>query len=107
MKCHRCGLESEIQELFFKTPRSGWRRFGFLCPQCWVKQRMRNYWLWFSATLFLGAAGATLVLAAPRAPLGWIIVNYFLFLVFLMVAIVPHEVGHALAARALGLRLFD
>ncbi len=108
MKCARCGLESEIREAFFKRRRLGWRRFELLCLGCRTKRMARNRFQGLIMTALLGFVGALLVIFAPpswKFP-GWVMLNYFLLLVFVVIAILPHELGHALAARALGLRLF-
>jgi tetratricopeptide (TPR) repeat protein len=58
--------------------------------------------------LTLVGAGGVLVLSATPGLLhfGWVILNLALFLVFQALIIVPHEAGHALAARLVGLRVF-
>jgi tetratricopeptide (TPR) repeat protein len=105
MKCDRCGIEGEREEAFFKTPRSGSTRQLHLCPPCWRKRRERSGWTSLISTLALAAGGACL--AAFHVPIGWLFLNLSLFQVFVILGTVPHEAGHALAARLLGMRLFQ
>jgi len=42
----------------------------------------------------------------PMAPLGWIWLNLFLFEVFLLLTVIPHELGHAFAGRYNGFEVF-
>ena len=53
----------------------------------------------------LGALGV--VLAAMKSHWGFLLLTFFLFHVFGILGTVPHELGHALAARALNLHLFQ
>ena len=104
MKCDRCGIEGEREEAFFKTRRSGSTRQYHLCPPCWRKKREASSWNSIVLLIAEGAGGACL--AAMGIPLGWVLLNLFLLQVFLILGTFPHEAGHALAARLLGMRLF-
>jgi tetratricopeptide (TPR) repeat protein len=105
MKCDRCGIEGEIEAAFFKTRRSGSTRNYHLCPPCWRKKRENSYWASLSITMGIGLLGAGL--AAAGIPDGWLFLNLFLLQIFIIVGTIPHEFGHAFAARLLGLRLFQ
>lgn len=50
--------------------------------------------------------GVALAWFAPQLGLGWLLLNVACFDVFNVLSIVPHELGHALVGRMLGLRVF-
>jgi len=54
----------------------------------------------------MGGLGLGLGLALPELGAGWFLLNVFFFEAFLVAAIFPHEFGHALVGRWLGLRVF-
>jgi membrane-associated protease RseP (regulator of RpoE activity) len=47
-----------------------------------------------------------MIVAPPLRPAGWVVIKISIALVFFYLSIVPHELGHALAARLLGWRVF-
>jgi hypothetical protein len=104
--CDKCGATTEIPESFRKVPRSFRLGVRTECPRCHAKSQLAGLraHLWWS--LGLGAAGLALVLAFPAQRSGWLLVNLFCFEVFLFVTILPHELGHALVARGVGMRVF-
>jgi hypothetical protein len=105
-QCDKCGLATDIPEAFFKERASFRRRVRHYCPQCHEARVLRVLKgnLWWS--LGVGGLGLVLVLALPELGSGWFLLNVFLFEAFLVAAIVPHEFGHALVGRWLGLRVF-
>jgi hypothetical protein len=100
MKCDACGTESEFDSGFIREKKRK------VCPGCWLKRRHRNAanWLWFS--LAAGIVGWMVLWFDPASDLGGILQAIFLIQVFLIFTIVPHELGHAWAARVLGWRVF-
>jgi len=56
--------------------------------------------------LGFGAVGLLFWLIGPEIRIGYILINVFLFQLFLVLTIVPHELGHALMARLIGMRVF-
>lgn len=106
VECYKCGLATDIPESFFKERASFRRRIRHYCPQCHEARVLRVLKgnLWWS--LGVGVLGLVLVLAMPELGSGWFLLNVFFFEAFLVAAIVPHEFGHALVGRWLGLRVF-
>jgi len=106
IQCNKCGLATDLPEAFFKERASFRRRVRHLCPQCHEARVLRVLKgnLWWS--LGVGGLGLVLVLALPELGSGWFLLNVFFFEAFLVAAIVPHEFGHALVGRWLGLRVF-
>lgn len=106
IQCDKCGLATDIPEAFFKERASFRRRVRHYCPQCHEARVLRVLKgnLWWS--LGVGGLGLVLVLALPELGTGWFLLNVFFFEAFLVAAIVPHEFGHALVGRWLGLRVF-
>jgi len=106
-KCEICGLESEIEGAFFKVAYTRNPRQRLLCPACKSRKQRSDVWFRTGLNLAMGVAGICLVVKAPQLQSGWILLNGFLFQIALFAGIIPHELGHALAARFLGLRLFS
>src|SRR5258708_1124860 len=102
-KCDRCGVTTDTPEIFKRRRRFFRRRVGSLCPLCWRKSKLFTLkaTLWFS--LIEGLLGLILVIWEPRLHGGWMLLNLLLFQLFLILAILPHELGHAFAARLVGL----
>lgn len=104
--CDKCGVETEIPEAFFKQRKSFRRSIRTECPRCHFESKLsglRRSLLW---SLAYGAIGLASVLTTPNRAGGWILLNLFLFEAFLIASIIPHEFGHALVGRRLGLRVF-
>lgn len=99
--CSGCGVSSELHGAFHNEPNSI-RKF---CPPCWAKRDAANDWIYLGTYIFLGLLGA--VLAFYESQWGFLLLTFFLFHVFGILATVPHELGHALAARACGMHVFQ
>jgi tetratricopeptide (TPR) repeat protein len=110
--CRQCGAESSLDETYV-TEVSVLGRARRYCPRCSRERNERNSrrivpilgGLVLLAFLLLSLGGSRTGSAAASA--GWAIANLCLFLVFLEIATLPHELGHALAAHLLGLRVFS
>jgi hypothetical protein len=106
--CSRCGVTSEIREAFCERSKS-FRRIGeTLCPQCFHKSQLATFkWLFLSKFIY-GGLGLFMVLAFrdQDADWGWLLLNLFFLEMFLVMFVLPHELGHACAARLAGLRVF-
>jgi hypothetical protein len=99
--CSGCGLASQLHEAFQSEPNSI-RKF---CPPCWKRRDEANERIFLMTYVCLGALGV--VLAAMNSQWGFLLLTFFLFHVFGILGTVPHELGHALAARALKLHVFQ
>ena len=58
-----------------------------------------NSWVWICA-----AIGLFFVIIEPSHWAGWVLLNIVLFQIITVLIIIPHELGHALAAHVLGVR---
>jgi len=99
--CSGCGLASQLHEAFQSEPNSI-RKF---CPPCWKRRDETNERIFLMTYVCLGALGV--VLAAFNSQWGFLLLTFFMFHVFGILGTVPHELGHALAARALNLHVFQ
>ena len=78
-----------------------------LCPSCAGKKTLKDEKFAILVNCFWGLVGLVLVFVSPQQPLGWWLVNLFAFYVASVLVILPHELGHGFAARALGFRVFS
>lgn len=99
--CSGCGVSSQWHGAFHNEPNSI-RKF---CPPCWTKRDAANDRIYLVTYLFLGALGT--VLAFYDSQWGFLLLTFFLLHVFGILATVPHELGHALTARAFGMHVFQ
>jgi tetratricopeptide (TPR) repeat protein len=100
-RCDKCGIVALESEQFVEEG-SAFRRRRRYCPACHQKYRQRVYLCSVAVLLLLAGFEIRLIHSGKKefqdySPLWWI-------LVFLIqwVMIVPHELGHAIAARLLG-----
>lgn len=105
-KCDRCGAETTLDATFFKGRKSFSRSILTYCPTCWLKRGHSVAKWFFLIYLGFGAVGLVFILAFPEVETGWVFLNLFFFEIFLLLTILPHELGHAWMARWLGMRVF-
>ena len=106
MKCASCGFESNLNESFIETPRSFSRKTKLLCPSCWLRRDylVHSVFLWGGPIALL--LGLGLALVAPGSSAGALLMNCGALVFASVVFIVWHELGHALAAKLVGFRVF-
>jgi tetratricopeptide (TPR) repeat protein len=106
MKCDSCGKETDFEQGFIKERKSFRSSFRTLCPTCWTRRRFAlEGWVQI-AVLALGILGYLLLWLKPELDSGRELTTMFLINLFLILIILPHELGHAIAARLLGWRVF-
>jgi len=101
-RCDSCGCESPLTAAFIHQPVSFRRgRTRCLCPACFKRQRTRRA---ASSTVSFLLAGALFCATEVYIrKIGGIVprdraVNFGLFIVFIYLLLIPHEMGHAIAA---------
>ena len=99
--CSGCGVASQLHDAFQNEPNSI-RKF---CPPCWKRRDEANERIYLITYVCLGLLG--IVLASMNSQWGFLLLTFFLFHFFGILGTVPHELGHALAARALSLHVFQ
>ncbi len=129
-RCHSCGRAAPEGAPFRRARRGLGRPAAFYCPACFGRRERRWQWVVLLAWLVFTALGIAAVAAAsavpepvellrrrpeyPNAalalafarPAGWFSLNVSLLMAFLALLVVPHELGHALGAWLVGLRVF-
>lgn len=106
MKCEICGHESEFEAGFIKQRRSFRSSRRTLCPKCWVRRR-NAFQGWYQIAVIVGGiVGYVLLWQNPWSTAGRYFTTLFLIDLFLILSVVPHELGHALAGRLVGWRVF-
>src|SRR6185295_10779879 len=107
MKCDLCATESDFDAAFVKEHRSFRFSQRTVCLECWVRRNRR----WEIGNLILiglvGATGFLLDWIVPGSFIGTLFRNVFLITLFLILSIIPHELGHAIVARAVGWRVYQ
>jgi tetratricopeptide (TPR) repeat protein len=102
MKCDVCGIESELDAAFIKQRRCIGSDPKVICPNCWVKRNNSKHLGFLVVIAVGGVCGLSLHWVAPDNSAGQFLVNLFLIWVFVILSILPHELGHAFTGRALG-----
>lgn len=102
-KCHLCGAGTTAPEIFFKDPDSAERRY---CPSCWQKLTVSSYKKSLLWQILPGGLGLILLGFSDDSSAGWTFLNVFLFQIFMLCTILPHELAHITAARLMGMRVF-
>ena len=107
--CDRCLATSTLDDVF-AVEKAALGKKRWYCPRCWQamhEQRARGR-LVFRVALGLGALGLLALSGSGDGPhTAWLALNVFLTLLFIEMATLPHELGHALMAHALGCRVFS
>ena len=86
----------------FRNEPNSIRKF---CPPCWKRRDEADDRIYLLSYISLGVLGTILTLT--NSHWGFLLLTFFLFHVFGILGTVPHELGHALAARALNLHVFQ
>ena len=106
MKCDSCGAESNFESGFVKERKSFRFTRRTLCRVCWTKRR-HSFEGWYQVAVILGGvAGYILLRLNPWSVAGHLLTTLFLVDLFLILTIVPHELGHAIVGSLLGWRVF-
>jgi len=102
--CEQCKVTSPLSKAF-QTFRGG-RRVRKLCPNCFREATRRLSIASLMGLALFGGIGIVMAALGPPGNPGWIILNFALMNVMVWMLIVPHEAGHALAARLSGYSVY-
>lgn len=105
-RCDVCGTESELEGVFFTTARALAGKSKTYCPACWEDRWRQEGHSSFRRLFYAAGLGLLAALFLPSIFAGWMLLNFVLFEASVLLATLPHELGHAVAARALGARVF-
>jgi tetratricopeptide (TPR) repeat protein len=106
MKCDVCGTESDFEASFVKD-RSVFRSEDKnLCPSCWTRRQNKSQGRYQAGVVVAGIVGYILLWQYPASFIGYFLTALFLINLFLVLAIIPHELGHVMAGRLAGWRVF-
>jgi hypothetical protein len=101
MKCDACGIESNFEAAFFKQRKAFRRLVRTLCPACrGRRRRISNSWF-LILILLAGIMGYAILWFKPWSLTGHYLTTLFLIEVFLILTIVPHELGQPLLVGSL------
>src|SRR5579871_4018252 len=106
MKCDSCGKETDFERGYIKERKSFRSSYRTLCPACSMRRRFALEGWMQIVVLVEGSIGYVLLWLNPESVCGLILTTAFLINLFLILTIIPHELGHAIAARLLGWRVF-
>ena len=105
-KCAICGIESEIEEAFLPI-RNSYSNTIFYCPTCWEKRSTQHGGSYLIACVTVLVGGLVWVMASPQNEFAWLIFQTGLFWCFTTLVVVPHELGHVLAALMTKTKVFQ
>lgn len=111
--CARCGFSSRGPGAFLAVRPALWAETKRYCRRCWRRHfKRRNTLVMVSLGLGL-MMGVTIFVISPAVPLStssiglaWFAVNLMLVTLVWPLLAAIHELGHALAAKAVGMRVF-
>lgn len=107
-KCAKCGLASDRKDNFipFHNPYSSYKtRYCMTCAEKILIQRGKSQ---LAASIIVLFTGFIWVLIAGRKhEFAWLMFQCGLFLCFNTLLVLPHEIGHALAAAILRAKIFE
>ncbi len=103
--CERCGATTDIEGAFIKAGKSFWPKPS-ICPECLSKKTIASWkrTLWISVGIAL--LGIIAAINNPNDSVGGFYINLSISVPLFTLLIIPHELGHALAAKLLGIRVF-
>jgi tetratricopeptide (TPR) repeat protein len=101
--CDICKATSDLEETFFKKRKTFRLKITTYCPVCWQKKRASSISSYFGWGIFL-LIGIAFVVQDPQE--GWLFLNLFFAGLTTLLMIIPHELGHAFAAKWLGNQVF-
>lgn len=104
--CDKCGAQTEVPESFIRLRKSFRRSYYWWCPSCHTKVNLQRHRRSIAWSLLYGVVGILLLFLMPGMNLGNIMINLFLFNLFLFASVLPHELGHAFMAKWVGFRVF-
>jgi Peptidase family M50 len=105
--CSVCGARAEGGTIFREERKSFGVNSIYYCPACWDQRERRQRVALIVTLAILGVvvAGVAIFATDSVGRLGWIFVNLALVALFEIGLVLPHELGHAVAARLVGWRL--
>lgn len=107
MKCEICQTESDFEAGFVQERRSFRKGKRVLCLDCWSRRKKKSEGFWQLTIVAGGLLGYALLRQDPYSEVGEFLTSFFLIDLFLILAIVPHELGHAVMAHLMGWRVFQ
>lgn len=108
-RCDGCGVESPLKGFFQPVRISFVRKKKTLCPRCRKNRRLKTHqWFFWLIALFLGAPLLLqLFFGIGQDALLSTYENLGLILLFQLLICTPvHELGHAVAARIVGIKVW-
>jgi tetratricopeptide (TPR) repeat protein len=105
MKCEGCSLESDRADLFRIVNRF-FKRNATVCPACFqeAEHKTNTFYLW--SFLIIGFVSFPLILWRPTHAIGFILLCISVIQLWVLISTILHEIGHAVAGRLAGLRVF-
>jgi hypothetical protein len=111
MRCDGCGVESPLKEAFHRAPRffsvplqgRQWNRY---CPPCWERVVARRARWPVAVFLLLSVLSVAWLILDPRSPFAWMLASSTIYLLFLAIVVVLHEMGHFVCGKLLRARVF-
>lgn len=100
-------MESRLSQKQVQEVQANRSSPTYLCPSCSAAKRLKDHGVLLGVHLGAGVLGLILVCINRNLAPGWLLLNAFLFQLSIVLTILPHELGHAMMARALDFEVFD
>src|SRR4051812_45332135 len=104
--CTKCGLVSRISEKQALEAQKDSFSITYLCPSCAAAKRLNDQRMVLIIFAAFGLIGLVLLSVDRTLAPGWQSLNIFFFELCVVLTILPHELGHAFMARAVGFEVF-
>ena len=102
-QCRFCGKKISNEQSVNIWQKSISGKNVICCSGCYNKKTQGSYKALLLLAFIQFLMGILLIVYSPEARTGWFLLDLFLMTIFSVFMIIPHELGHVLAAKSLGI----
>ncbi len=103
LMCDACGAQTVLENVYRIEPPLFYGKQKVYCPACASSRKVSQFRKSLAFYGITALAGLALIATAPESLFGWMFLNFFLGIIFMIISIVPHELGHVIAGALLGM----